>query len=535
MASETPRPPRAIRTMDKSPWVGQECPHCHQPLQPGQQVIICPKDRTNQHATCWVEHGNTCATCAFTAAPVGVEGAAPAPARPAPAAAAPAVEQPAVEQPAVEQPAAVAPRAPAPPTPPTPPTPTAAPVAAAASERAPAPAAAGRGPRPMTTIARSPWVGQECPHCHQAMQPGERIVFCPSDRTVQHAACWEEHQDACASCGFSAPLTTGPAAATGGPPAAPRPPRPERAAAPQVAPGAAARAVAAEPTAAAATQPAAVGAGEAMAAARVPAAGAAGAAAPAQRVAAARPGARPAPRRPTLVTVWPHLLMPEFLSAMMLLVGLFMMAWFVNAPLEEHSDPNHTPNPSKAPWYFLNLQELLLHMHPSLAGVIVPGVLLLLLAVIPYVDIDTSDVGHWFASANGRKAAIISGVYSFLVTSGLILFDRFAFESTGRGTRGMMRALGFPSATESGLLGYFWPPAATGLWAEVVIPIIVMTVAAFFVYVLIRSLNPTVREIIIAYFTGFVVSWVVLTVVGTAFRGPGMEIYFPWAMPPRQA
>ena len=86
------------------------------------------------------------------------------------------------------------------------------------------------------------------------------------------------------------------------------------------------------------------------------------------------------------VHVWPHLLVVEFASILVVTATLTIFSALVRAPLLELADPNKTPNPSKAPWYFLGLQELLTMFHPMVAGVTIPGVGLLLLALAPYVD-----------------------------------------------------------------------------------------------------------------------------------------------------
>jgi len=86
------------------------------------------------------------------------------------------------------------------------------------------------------------------------------------------------------------------------------------------------------------------------------------------------------------VHTWPHLLAAEFVAAMACLVFTFLFSVWVNAPLLQHSNPNQTPNPSKAPWYFLGLQELLTMFHPMIAGVTIPGVGLIVLIFAPYID-----------------------------------------------------------------------------------------------------------------------------------------------------
>src|SRR5438067_10311713 len=123
---------------------------------------------------------------------------------------------------------------------------------------------------------------------------------------------------------------------------------------------------------------------------------------------------------------WPHLLVIEFIAAMLFLGGLFVIGALVNAPLQDVSNPDHTPNPSKAPWYFLNLQELLLHMNPSLAGVIIPTNLVpLLLMAIPYIDRKVDNVGHWFMSQKGKEITLFTTVYTIIVGIALALFDSY--------------------------------------------------------------------------------------------------------------
>ncbi|MBR12319.1 MAG: menaquinol-cytochrome c reductase cytochrome b subunit [Acidimicrobiaceae bacterium] len=86
------------------------------------------------------------------------------------------------------------------------------------------------------------------------------------------------------------------------------------------------------------------------------------------------------------VHVWPHLLLAEFLAALAITLFSLLFSIFVNAPLLELADFNKTPNPSKAPWYFLGLQELLTMFHPMVAGVTIPGIGLFVLILAPYID-----------------------------------------------------------------------------------------------------------------------------------------------------
>ncbi len=360
------------------------------------------------------------------------------------------------------------------------------------------------GPRPLTVSTandKSPWIGVAPPGEDTAIAVGEEVVFCTQCKNPHHASAWEANNNTCLTpdCGREAPLRRRrrrPAAAAAATEAAPAA---ATTTAPAAAPAATPAADAGRPAATRAPRPAA----------RRPARRTAGAASSA---AALRSAAR---RAQVNVTVWPHLLMPEFLATALLTVGLIVMSWFINAPLEEHSNPNRTPNPSKAPWYFMNLQELLLHMHPGLAGVIVPTIILIMLAAIPYIDVNSEETGHWFTSPVGKKIAIVIAIYTAIVTVGLVVFDYYI------GVRELMGAIN--------------PELRTGMVPEVIIPTVVMFVFSYAIWFIIRPFRPTIREVMIAYFTGFVVAWIVLTFIGTAMRGPGMELYWPWALPPRQA
>src|SRR3954453_23325347 len=86
------------------------------------------------------------------------------------------------------------------------------------------------------------------------------------------------------------------------------------------------------------------------------------------------------------VHVWPHLLAIEFAAILSLTAFVTIFSALVKAPLLSQADVNRTPNPSKAPWYFLGLQELLKMFNPAVAGVLIPGIALGLIAIAPYID-----------------------------------------------------------------------------------------------------------------------------------------------------
>jgi len=91
------------------------------------------------------------------------------------------------------------------------------------------------------------------------------------------------------------------------------------------------------------------------------------------------------------VHTWPHLIVVEFGAALFVTAFLTIFSIFVNAPLLELANVNETPNPSKAPWYFLGLQELLVWFHPMVAGVTIPGIGIIILTIAPYIDRNPSN------------------------------------------------------------------------------------------------------------------------------------------------
>src|SRR5258705_2199322 len=107
--------------------------------------------------------------------------------------------------------------------------------------------------------------------------------------------------------------------------------------------------------------------------------------------------ALPAADLPDKVHTWPYLVRGEFIAGCVLLLVLLVWSITVDAPMEEPANPTKTPNPSKAPWYFLGLQEMLVYFDPWIAGVVLPSLIIVGLMVIPYVDINptTTTTSTW--------------------------------------------------------------------------------------------------------------------------------------------
>jgi menaquinol-cytochrome c reductase cytochrome b/c subunit len=231
-----------------------------------------------------------------------------------------------------------------------------------------------------------------------------------------------------------------------------------------------------------------------------------------------------------MVYTWPYLVSIEAIMAVVMILALTVMSTFVNAPLLDLANPDKTPNPAKAPWYFLGLQELLLHMHPALAGVIVPTAALVLLGMIPYIDRDRRGTGIWFSTKKGVPIAILSAIYTAVIEIALVLFDEF-FIVPGihpEGSHGIAPFLKFGLAKWLGVSESY-----TAWVGEIFVPIVLMiAIPWILVSIVRRRYKANTREVMIALYTFYLTSFVVLSLIGTAFRGESMKLMWPWDVKP---
>ena len=191
------------------------------------------------------------------------------------------------------------------------------------------------------------------------------------------------------------------------------------------------------------------------------------------------------------VMAYPHLLLREAIVFQMLTVVLVAVALLWDAPLEQLANPLLTPNPAKAPWYFLGLQELLHYFPPLVAGVILPTLVVMALIVIPYFHVNIDSDPLWSAGRAGRLRGVVVGLLVLVI--GLAIFDAWTVV--------------VPTAVIGGLAvySYFVGPDVGG-WKG---------------YLRARGVSWWVM-------TWFIAVSVVLTLVGTYFRGPGWSWVWPW-------
>jgi hypothetical protein len=269
--------------------------------------------------------------------------------------------------------------------------------------------------------------------------------------------------------------------------------------------------------------------------------------------------ARARRQRDEELLVWPDLVFVEFIAATLFTITLTMLSIAINAPLLDRANAGVTPNPSKAPWYFLNLQELLLHMHPALAGVIVPTVALIALMAIPYYDRSNDGQGEWMGTPRAWKLTIIGTVTGVVGCVALILYDGAKHvviwaKLTGqdvtdwpeklnwlRNARALQNDIAWPDWFRRIPLGDWIPTEQLGLpkidlnvdlagvLVEQIIPVSLMVGLPVMMSLVLWRLGiaRTRRDHMIAQFSGFIAVYVILTIFGTALRGEGMELFWP--------
>jgi quinol---cytochrome c reductase cytochrome c subunit, bacillus type len=190
---------------------------------------------------------------------------------------------------------------------------------------------------------------------------------------------------------------------------------------------------------------------------------------------------------------FPHLVLREGIALVGLSLVLVVISLLFDAPLEEIANPDVTPNPSKAPWYFLGLQELLHYYPPFVAGVLLPGLVVLALFIVPYFDVNIRRKALWEGRAPRRAGMILGG------TLALVAF--------------------FYLSSPHPVWPLIVPTLAIGV--SMALPGLLGTETGFRRWLAHRSLPFFV-------FLWFLIVSVVLTVIGTLFRGPGWSFTLPW-------
>ena len=192
------------------------------------------------------------------------------------------------------------------------------------------------------------------------------------------------------------------------------------------------------------------------------------------------------------VQTFPEVLFRAAVAIEVMAIALVLTALLFNAPLEGLADPSHTPNPAKAPWYFLGLQEMLHYFPPVVAGVLVPTLVVIALVVIPYFNINVEAEGVFLKDRKRRLRIFYVAALALCIF--LLLFQVYV-------------ALA-PTVIVAGFM----------LWAARNSE---QAHSAFGRYLVSKPLSFWIM-------TWFLFELVVLTVIGTFFRGPGWSWVWPW-------
>lgn len=205
------------------------------------------------------------------------------------------------------------------------------------------------------------------------------------------------------------------------------------------------------------------------------------------------------------VTTFSDLVRPEAVWATVTVTALVLWSMTVNAPLEPLANPDLSPNPAKAAWYFMGIQELLLHFHPLIGAIVIPGLALLGLAALPYLDSDMDSVGVYFRSRRGRWLAALSAAAGLVLTVGYVLLDEVALD--------------LPALL----------PSLPTLVSNGIVPLAALLLGLFGYGALMRRLFRATRcEATLSLFILILTGFLILTLIGIFFRGPGMALMWPW-------
>jgi quinol-cytochrome oxidoreductase complex cytochrome b subunit len=217
-----------------------------------------------------------------------------------------------------------------------------------------------------------------------------------------------------------------------------------------------------------------------------------------------KPGEELSGRGESVATI-PNLIVRELAVAAVLIALVAILSALANAPLEAEANPGLSPNPTKAPWYFAGLQELLLHFHPLFAVLVIPGVVVGLLLLLPYLGYETDTAGVWFASRRGRKTAVLAAAAALALTPPWIVADEFGIDLAG-----LLPAV--PPVISNGLL-----PA-----------VIIFAGITVFYWWTRKKYGAANNEAVQAVFVLLLTAFVILTITCIWFRGREMALVWPW-------
>jgi quinol-cytochrome oxidoreductase complex cytochrome b subunit len=203
------------------------------------------------------------------------------------------------------------------------------------------------------------------------------------------------------------------------------------------------------------------------------------------------------------VDVNPNLIRKEIIAALAVFALLMFLSILFDAPLKDMADPLVSPNPSKAPWYFMGLQEFLMHIHPSFVAFVMPAFVIGFFIYISYQKDPGINTGVWFNSAEGKRQVINGAVFSFILTAVLII------------------------ATEHGLDFRSWFPSLPLIVSTGFFPLLLyMIPAGGYIWHIRRNKKVNTPELYLVISTIIIVAYLVMMLTGLWLRGESMKLIF---------
>lgn len=206
-----------------------------------------------------------------------------------------------------------------------------------------------------------------------------------------------------------------------------------------------------------------------------------------------------------IVSTYPDLVYREFIVALALIAVVLVCSVFLNAPLLGKANPDFSLNPTKAPWYFAGIQELLMHFHPFVAAFLIPFTLVFSLTALPFINLKEEPSGIWFHSDKAKQAAKFSLIAASIITPLLVVINEYVpdFET---------------------LL-----PWLNSFISNGIIPLLLLLALLWYYHKFVsKKFSLTFIEVVQTMFVFITSAFIILTLIGIFFRGVDMALTLPW-------
>lgn len=201
----------------------------------------------------------------------------------------------------------------------------------------------------------------------------------------------------------------------------------------------------------------------------------------------------------------PDLVLKELVTGLILLASVFMISVFFNAPLLDRADPAFSPNPAKAPWYFMGVQELLMHFHPFFSAILIPLLFIIGLIWLPFIRFDKEYEGVWFFNDKGKKLVLLATIMSGISVIISVVISEFLIDIDS------------------------WFPEIPQIIGSGLIPFsLIIGLFVILLYFIKKRFNTNRSEFVLFVMTFLMVAYFIFSIVGIFFRGPGMQLVWPW-------